>query len=112
MPLCFCLEVEHSTEHLISDSQRFLGIMSYMWNQGYIGTKLRPQTSSGAYIASSITILEAIRAGVGFGSGTETNWYSGGSTVGCCLATKFLKMGRGDNGCGSELLGYIDSGVS
>ena len=34
----------------------------------------RPQTSSGAYVASSITcgILKAIRVGVGFRSGTET----------------------------------------
>ena len=34
----------------------------------------RPQTSSGTYIASSITctILKAIHAGDGFGSGTET----------------------------------------
>ena len=37
------------------------------------------QTSSGMYIASSITrekmrvMLKAIRTGVGFGSGTETN---------------------------------------
>ena len=33
------------------------------------------QTSPGAYITSSITrkILKAIRTGVGFGSGTETN---------------------------------------
>ena len=37
----------------------------------------RPQTSSGMYIAFSITcrktILKAICAGVGFGSGTETS---------------------------------------
>ena len=38
----------------------------------------RPQTSSGTYIASSISmrdILKAIRAGIGFGSGTETSVY-------------------------------------
>ena len=37
-------------------------------------TQSRPQTSSGAYITSSITcaILKVIHAGVGFGSGSET----------------------------------------
>ena len=33
----------------------------------------RPQTSSGTYIASSITCGKQFAVGVGFGSGTETN---------------------------------------
>ena len=49
--------------------------ISFSGNQRYFES--RPQTSSGAYIASSITraILKAIRAGVGFGSGTNTTLF-------------------------------------